>query len=109
MTGPQVPSTAGTSASYTVPDPPSLVPQVSTLTCWASALTMMLSYRDHFSYSVDSVLKMLGQVYVDKYNNNQGLALDEFIQISNRLGLTGFSESLDPDEIRNMLQSYGPL
>jgi hypothetical protein len=109
VTGPQVPSTAGTSCSYTVPDPPSLVPQVSTLTCWASALTMMLSYRDHFSYSVDSVLKMLGQVYVDKYNNNQGLALDEFIQISNRLGLTGFSESLDPDEIRNMLQSYGPL
>lgn len=112
----QVPSTVGTSCSYTVPDPPSLVPQDQIcydLTCWASTLTMMLSYRDHQSYSVDAVLKALGQVYVDKYNNNKqgndGLSFDEFIQISSRLGLTGFSGASDPDQIRSMLQSYGPL
>jgi hypothetical protein len=109
----QVPAPGGTqSCSFTVSDAPSLVPQgqfCSSNTCWASALTMMLSYRDHQSYSTDTVLKMLGPVYVDKYKNNQGLTQDEFIQITTRIGLTGQSGFLDLDEIKDMLQKYGPI
>jgi hypothetical protein len=104
----QVPAPGGTqSCSFTLSDAPSLVPQgqfCSSNTCWASTLTMMLSYRDHQGYSTDTVLKMLGPVYVDKYKNNQGLTQDEFIQITTRLGLTGQSGFLDLDEIRDMLQ-----
>lgn len=114
----QVPSTAGTqSCSYTVPDPPSLVPQgppltcPNTLTCWASVLTMMLSYRDHQSYTIDTVMKTIGQVYASMYNSNNGLDVAELIQIANKLGLTGLTASgtLTQDDIKDMLQTYGPI
>jgi hypothetical protein len=77
--------------------------------CWVSALAMMLSYRDRQSYSINTVLDMLGQTYVDKYKSNQGLTRDEFIQITTRLGLAGQSGFLEYDEIRDMLQKYGHI
>ena len=110
----QLPATSGTtSCSYIVPDPPSLVPQGQfcySLTCWAAALTMMLSYRDHHIYTVDAVTKMFGQNYVDKANNNQGLSFYEFVRLGNSLGLIGqSSQFLDPDSLKDMLQKYGQL
>ena len=71
---------------------------------------MMLSYKYHTSYSIEAVLDMLGQTYVEKYRDNQGLPVDELIQISNRLGLTVKSiQSLDANEISDLLQRQGPV
>jgi hypothetical protein len=74
-----------------------------------AAITMMLSYRDHFSYTTDAVLAMIKSQYRNEFEKNQALTQDEFVTLVTDLGFTGQTAFIDPDSIKNMLERDGPV
>ena len=45
--------------------------------CWAAALTMLKSWAANQSMTIETALAEGGQAYIDKFNNNTGLAPNE--------------------------------
>jgi hypothetical protein len=73
-------------------------------------MVMMLSYRDHISYTTDAVLNMVRPQFRDAFNANTGLSQDQFSELVDELGLVGSSQDeVRSDQIRNLLEERGPV
>lgn len=96
--------------NYTVPGLVPALAQPSDNTCWATSATMMVSWHDNASYTIEQVMDMAGQVYRDKFTSDQGLASSEKADFLAALGLQG-EPPMDytVDGLLSLLQSYGPL
>jgi hypothetical protein len=96
--------------SYRVPGIVVPVRQPSSMTCWATVTTMMLSWREQASLTIERALDRIGQVYVDKFHNNQGLAADEKGPFLAAVGLQAEpAQSYSLEGWLQLLKTYGPL
>jgi hypothetical protein len=78
--------------------------------CWATVATMMMRWKDAVNYTIEQVLEMAGQKYVDYFSENKGLPSVEKDNFINSLGMQG--EPLGQYSAENYhewLVSYGPL
>ncbi len=84
--------------------------QDSTNTCWATAASIMVSWKRAKVMSVKDVMTEAGDVYLQKYLNNQALASSEkqdFISTLKMIGEAPANYTLQ--QYIDWLNSYGPL
>jgi hypothetical protein len=63
--------------SYVVPGNRTLLAQPTSMSCWATAYTMMRSWRDRTSYDIPGALAAVDQLYVAKFLANLPLYPNE--------------------------------
>jgi GH24 family phage-related lysozyme (muramidase) len=99
-----------TAVDYTISGVLEPLRQNAPMTCWATVITMMWSWRRQASASVADVLANAGQEWVDRYN--RGDVLDPALAKSlyDALGLATI-ESFNPtiESWESLLRQYGPL
>ena len=96
--------------SYRVPGIVPPLRQPSSMTCWATVFTMMLSWRDGMSYPIEAALAKLGQVYVDKFKANSGLKSEEKAAFLAAGGLVGEPPmNYNIEGLHQLSRTYGPL
>ena len=100
----------GTSFDYNVTGAVPIISQPSSMTCWATVATMMVSWRDRSSYDIQDVMDMAGQTYRSKFDNDQGLSGSEKVAFLTSLGLIGEPPmSYTVRGLKTLLEIYGPL
>lgn len=98
------------SNSFAVDPPVSLIAQPSNLVCWAAAGAMLISWRDRASYPLAAAIQRVGEVWLQRFNNNEALTLDQMAAFNRAVGLRGEAPMCyEPSAILRMLQDYGPL
>ncbi|MEO8648532.1 MAG: papain-like cysteine protease family protein [Acidobacteriota bacterium] len=96
--------------NYTVPGLIVPVRQPSSMACWAAMFTMMYSWKNQVSISIENAVAQLGPRYADCYARNSGLPIEENRNLANAAGLS--AESLmnpSVDGWVQMLQYHGLL
>jgi hypothetical protein len=83
-------------------------------TCWATSTTMLMSWRDNVSYSIETAMSMIGDKWLQKFKNNEGL--DETMGSDEESSFLADSKlraeppaSYTLDALVQMMQSSGPL
>jgi hypothetical protein len=107
------PKTGGSTESsydYTVPGLVPTVAQPSSMTCWATVATMMLSWKNNQSFTIQEAMDRAGSTYRTMFDNNQGLPAAEHEAFAAACGMKGEPPmSYTPNGIRSLLENYGPL
>lgn len=75
---------------------PSIVPinQPLNMLCWAVAGAMLISWRDRVSYTLAAAIQQVGNEWVQRLNNNEGLTLDQMAGFTRAVGLRGEQSDL---------------
>ena len=87
-----------------------LLKQENANACWATAATMMMSWKKGASLTVQQVLTEAGDLYLQKFNNTQGLKAnekDDFIATLDMVSEPPASYGLQ--QYIDWLKTYGPL
>jgi len=95
---------------YTVPGLIVPVRQPSSMSCWAAMYTMMYSWKNQVSIGIRDAVATLGQRYLDCYDANTGLPIEENRNLAMAAGMT--AEPLQNFTIQgwaNLLQQNGLL
>ena len=98
------------SFDYTVPGLILPVRQPSGMTCWAAMFTMIYSWKNQISISIDDAIKSLGEPYDTTWKNRAGLSINENRNLANAAGMT--AEPLHNPSIdgwKRLLQNHGLL
>jgi hypothetical protein len=96
--------------SYKVPGLIVPVRQPSSMACWAAMFTMMYSWRNRVSIPIRDAVAQLGQTYLDCFDNNTGLPIEENRNLAAAAGMS--AEPLENPSVEGwlrMLQDYGLL
>lgn len=84
--------------------------QENDMACWATAATMMVSWKQGKTLTVPQVLALAGDVYVEKFNNKEGLMSTEKEAFITALGMIGEAPASYPlQQYVDWLNAYGPL
>lgn len=96
---------------YRVPDLPMPIQQTSSMVCWAYVATMMASWRDRRSYTVEGYIGSLGEPWISKLRNNQGLAAAEAPLLLASIGLQieTTQANFTAERWEDMLREWGPI
>jgi|GEM_PF-5302716 len=90
--------------------PMPIIAQPSCDTCWATVATMMVSWRDKASYTIQDVMNMAGPTYRAKFDKGEGLAASEKDAFLKTLGMTGEAPMCyTVSGLRALLETHGPL
>jgi hypothetical protein len=92
------------------------VAQPTSMTCWAAVVTMMLSWRDQISYTIEHAMDLAGPVYMLKFNKSKtndkegGLLGSEKPPLMTALDMIGEAPmSYTINGLKDLLQTFGPL
>jgi GH24 family phage-related lysozyme (muramidase) len=96
--------------NYAVPGIVGPVRQPSGMVCWATVATMMINWRAQSSSSIETAIGSIGQRWLQKFRNNQGLSASEKIPFLNDAGFQfEYPQSLSIVGWEQMLRRYGPI
>lgn len=105
-----LPPPLGAPVNYTVPGVFNILAQPSSMACWATVGTMMLSWRDQQSYAIDAAMAMCGAKWVGVFRANTGLSLADTIDFPKNSGMTYEPlVSFPADTWEKMLRASGPI
>src|SRR6266704_4526648 len=99
-----------TDYNYAVPGTVPVLAQPTNETCWATAATMLFSWRDNQSYTFEHAMDMISPYYRARLDNNKPLLDGEeadFLAVSGLIGEPPANYTIDG--ILRLLQNYGPL
>ena len=105
---------SGFSLFYEVPGVVPGIAQPTAMTCWATVTTMMLSWRDRTSYTIDRAMQIAGPDYQAIYKNpdvnKQGLPASKKEGLLTATGMVGEPPmNYSVLGILDLLKKYGPL
>lgn len=84
--------------------------QPTDMVCWATAATMLQSWKDQAGYDISTVMLKAGQTYVDKFNSNFGLSGSEKPQFLKAMGLVAEApQNFSVQGWAGLMKAYGPL
>ncbi len=99
-----------TSISYDVPGFVTPVAQPKSMACWATVATMIMSWNDEVSYSIEGAMDSLGDDFRDMFEDNTGLAADRMQDFADATGMTVEYQACEtPESILRLLENYGPI
>ena len=95
--------------SYIVPGEKMLYAQPNTMACWATAYTMMNSWKNQECYAdIRSAISSLGQPWLGYFDRNTGVPPSEGRRFESATGLTREPRmNLSPKGWESYLRSYG--
>jgi hypothetical protein len=96
--------------SYRVPGTVPQVRQPKSMDCWATVTTMLVSWKQQSSTSIENVISAIGPVYRDMFDRNTGLPTSETAAFFVAAGLQSepaMNYTLEGWE--GLLRRYGPL
>lgn len=103
---------------YTVPGKIPVLQQENSNACWATVVTMLVSWKDQKQYSVEDVLRKAGKDYSDLFDREKGLSAcgkkdcpsPSVEDLLKNLGLTAEApQSFTEEGWLELLKNYGPL
>ncbi|MBF6169169.1 hypothetical protein IU486_31195 [Streptomyces gardneri] len=96
---------------YRVPDLPMPIQQTSSMVCWAVVATMMASWRDRKTWTVDGYIRSLGEPWSQMLTNNQGLGAAEVPQLLATMGvqIETTRANFTSERWESMLREWGPI
>ena len=98
------------SFEYTIPGIVPIIGQTSNNTCWAAVASMLLSWRDNKSYSIEEAMDLAGDSYREKFDLDQGLSKEEKVAFLQVLGLEAAPPmSYTTRGLLNLLKQHGPI
>lgn len=103
---------SGTLFDYNVPGLVPIVAQPSNMTCWATVATMMLSWHDKQSYTIQAAMDKAGAKYRTMFDNNEGLpATEQEVEaFTTACGMKiEYPMSYTVSGLRALLENHGPL
>lgn len=87
-----------------------IIAQPSSMACWATVYTMMVSWKDQTSYNIGDAVKNVGSIYKRIYDENTGLPSNMFGTFLSDAGMTREEmQNLPIESWVNLLKSYGML
>jgi hypothetical protein len=96
--------------NFIVPGVFNIIPQPSSMACWATVAAMMLSWRDQQSYPIDTAMAMCGAKWAGVFTTNKGLAFADHVAFARDAGMSVEPlASFPPDTWEKMLRAHGPL
>lgn len=96
--------------NYTVPGLIVPVQQPSGMSCWAAMYTMMYSWKNQVSIPIRTAVLQLGQKYVDCFDKNTGLPIEENRNLAHAAGMEAEPlQNLSPEGWESYLKAYGLL
>jgi hypothetical protein len=98
------------SISYVVPGHVPPVAQATSMGCWATVATMMMSWRDNASYAVADAMSRIGTKWRKIYDGNTGLSGADkapFLAASGLVAEPPANYTIERWE--SLLREYGPL
>jgi len=99
-----------TSFSYDVPGVIEAMAQPSPNSCWATAATMLISWRDQASYPIGTVCDMAGPEYRARFDADRALSLADKPTFLHRLQLEEEAPAnYTLKAFVDMMRAYGPL
>ena len=79
-------------------------------TCWATAATIMTSWKDKKNYSINELMGKAGKDFQDKFTADQGLGGDEKVFFLQALNLKAEApQNYNVQGWLSLLKKYGPL
>lgn len=101
---------SGSAFDYTVPGLVPIIAQPSNMTCWATVATMMLSWRNNQSFTIQAAMDKAGAKYRTMFDNNEGLPGSEHDAFAAACGLKGEPPmSYTISGLRSLIENHGPL
>ena len=95
---------------YSVPGIVPIIGQTSNNTCWAAVASMLISWRDNTSYSIEEAMNLVGESYREKFDQDQGLSKEEKAAFLQVLGLEAAPPmNYSPRGLLNLLKQHGPI
>ncbi|SDM37457.1 papain-like cysteine protease family protein [Pedobacter antarcticus] len=86
------------------------IQQPNGMACWATVATMLLSWRDQQSYTIETAMDIAGQKYRDLFDSREGLSAEDHEDFASASGMTiEYPQCYSPEGIYNLLVSYGPV
>lgn len=109
--GRRTPANNGVTRGYIVPGIVPHIKQPKDNVCWATAATIMVSWKNNVLYNIENVVSMAGSIYLSRFQSNQGLdSQTEVPGFLNALGIiTEPPMNYSLNEWQNLLQNNGPL
>lgn len=96
--------------NYRVPGEIAAIAQPTDMTCWAAAVTTMVSWRDQASHTIEEVMDQAGQFYHQKFKNNEVLYSDEESKLFAALGMTEKApQNYSVEGVLSLLRNHGPI
>lgn len=86
------------------------IKQKSDNVCWAAAATMMVNWIQKESLTIEAVMRLAGDVYLQKYQADQGLLASEKQDFLDTLAMVSEPPaSYTPQKYIDLMKNYGPL
>jgi hypothetical protein len=87
-----------------------VIRQPNGMACWATVGTMLMSWRDQQSYSIETAMEMAGEKYSEMFNNSQGLPADQHEDFASASGMTiEYPQCYTAEGIYDLLLDHGPV
>jgi len=79
--------------------------------CWATVATILLSWHDNITYTIEEVMDKAGPKYRQLYENNTALSLEDTPELLQKLKLVAEPPEMNhsPNGWMKLLKDYGPL
>jgi papain like cysteine protease AvrRpt2 len=95
---------------YEIPGTIPAIKQPTNMTCWATVATMLKSWKENKTYSIENAMEDVGLTWLNKFKNNEGLISSELNQFYNDMGLSSEPNACyTVDGFYSLLKYYGPL
>lgn len=95
---------------YSVPEPVPALAQPKTMACWATALTILFTWRDRASRTIEDVTSEVGAHYRTLYDTNAGLTAADKDALVRDAGLASQAGvNLSPEGWTDLLRKHGPV
>jgi len=108
--GPNSNTTAAQDVNYMVPEPFFVIAQPTSNTCWATAATMLKSWKAGQLLSIDSVMQTAGDPFPILFSTNQPLGRSDKVKFLQALALTAEPPaSIGAQGLESKLRLWGPL
>ena len=100
----------GDDFSYRVSGIVPVVEQPTSMSCWAAAATMLISWHDHASYDIATAMEDVGARFKTLFDDNSGISNSELSEFITAAGLRSAPAMSYPvSEFKRLLEDYGPL
>lgn len=96
--------------NYDVPVGVPLVAQPNNLSCWAASMTMMISWRDNTSYTIENALSTIGVFWINRFNMSPpSINEDELPILMSTVGMQSVQFTPSIKGFEELLEENGPL